>query len=173
MLVLTLRTLNIDFRHAMTQTNEIFIHSRQSGSKNTCILSQGFTLQTSSQSASVERVDGSLYGRVPPPSPCKHHRSWHRRWHTHTHINNLFFEFDSNFFENTHILHMSHFENGPCAVIFKCRGLQCLFVIATCVADGAVFYIFCTCAIVIAAPMLCTYRVDAPSDCVTNRLSTG
>lgn len=85
MLVLTLRTLNIDFRHAMTQTNEIFIHSRQSGSKNTCILSQGFTLQTSSQSASVERVDGSLYGRVPPPSPCKHHRSWHRRWHTHTH----------------------------------------------------------------------------------------
>lgn len=75
MLVLTLRTLNIDFRHAMTQTNEIFIHSRQSGSKNTCILSQGFTLQTSSQSASVERVDGSLYGRVPPPSPCKHHRS--------------------------------------------------------------------------------------------------
>lgn len=93
--------------------------------------------------------------------------------HTHTHINNLFFEFDSNFFENTHILHMSHFENGPCAVIFKCRGLQCLFVIATCVADGAVFYIFCTCAIVIAAPMLCTCRVDAPSDCVTNRLSTG
>lgn len=92
---------------------------------------------------------------------------------THTHINNLFFEFDSNFFENTHILHMSHFENGPCAVIFKCRGLQCLFVIATCVADGAVFYIFCTCAIVIAAPMLCTCRVDAPSDCVTNRLSTG
>lgn len=92
---------------------------------------------------------------------------------THTHINNLFFEFDANFFENTHILHMSHFENGPCAVIFKCRGLQCLFVIATCVADGAVFYIFCTCAIVIAAPMLCTCRVDAPSDCVTNRLSTG
>lgn len=92
--------------------------------------------------------------------------------HTHT-LTICFLNLMQNFFENTHILHMSHFENGPCAVIFKCRGLQCLFVIATCVADGAVFYIFCTCAIVIAAPMLCTCRVDAPSDCVTNRLSTG
>ena len=98
----------------------------------------------------------------------------HTHTHTHTHTLTICFLNLIQIFSRTRIYCIwVILKTGRVRWFFKCRGLQCLFVIATCVADGAVFYIFCTCAIVIAAPMLCTCRVDAPSDCVTNRLSTG